>query len=354
MGEARHRVPERPEEEDVLGRVREMVLAADHVGHLHGRIVDDDREVVERRAVAAHDHEIAAEVRDVDLDPAADDVVEGDHAGPDPEADGGRTTLGLARGTLVGRQRGAPTDVAGWLPGRFLGLAVGVELVGRAVAGIGLVLGEKAPGRLGIDREAEQLAVRGERAARRLAGDLGPLVPAEPEPVQPVEDVLLEGDRVAGLVGVLEAEHEGAARVTSVEIVEQRRPGGADMERPGRTGRDAHTDRGIGAGHGKHGSRSGVGSRPVVGGGAAGLGDRSRAIPGCGAGGRPRAAIPGAAPARPRRGRTARAPRPARYGRPLPPTQGASMLLRSSKTSGTEASSNVKDRWKWPATSFRA
>ena len=264
VGEARHRVAERPEEQDVLGRVREMVLAPDHVGHLHRRIVDDDREVVERRAVAADDHEIAAEVRDVDLDPSADDVVEGDHAGPDPEADGRRTTLGLARGALVGRQRGTPADVAGWLPGRFLGLAVGIELLGRAIAGIGLVLGEQAPGRLGIDREAKQLAVRGERAARRLAGDLGTLVPAEPEPVQPVEDVLLERDRVAGLVGVLEAEHERAARVTGVEIVEQRRPGGADVERPGRARRDAHADRGIGAGHGKHGSRSGAAAGRVV------------------------------------------------------------------------------------------
>ena len=260
-----HRVTERPEEEDVLGRVREMVLAPDHVGHLHRRIVDDDREVVERRAVAADDHEIAAEVRDIDLDPPADDVVEGDHAGPDAEADGRRTTLRLARGALVRRQRGAPADVAGRQPGRFLGLAVGIELFRRAVAGIGLVLGEQAPGRLGVERQAQHLAVRGERTAGGLARDLGPFVPAEPEPVQPVEDVLLERDRVAGLVGVLEAEHERPAGVPGVEVVEQGGARGADVERPGRTRSDAHADRGIGAGHGEHGSRSGAcGRRRVV------------------------------------------------------------------------------------------
>ena len=83
----RHRVAERPEQEDVLGRVREVVLAADDVADLHRRVVDDDREVVERRAVAADDDEVAAEVGDVDLDAAADDVVEGDDPGPDPEAE---------------------------------------------------------------------------------------------------------------------------------------------------------------------------------------------------------------------------------------------------------------------------
>ena len=47
--EARHVVAQRSEQEDVLGRVREVVLAADDVGHLHRRVVDDDREVVQRR-----------------------------------------------------------------------------------------------------------------------------------------------------------------------------------------------------------------------------------------------------------------------------------------------------------------
>ena len=159
------------------------------------------------------------------------------------------------------RQRGAPADIARWQPGRFLGLAVGIELFGRAVAGIGLVLGEQARCRLGVEGEAEQLAVRGERAASRLARDLGPLVPAEPEPVQPVEDVLLERDRVAGLVGVLEAEHERPARVPGVEVVEQGGPRGTDVEWPGRTRGDAHADRVLGAGHGEHGSRSGPCSR---------------------------------------------------------------------------------------------
>ena len=70
-----------------LGVLREVVLAADDVADLHRRIVDDDREVVERRAVAADDHEVAAEGIGVDLDVAADEIVERDHPVPDAEAD---------------------------------------------------------------------------------------------------------------------------------------------------------------------------------------------------------------------------------------------------------------------------
>ena len=87
----------------MLGRVREVVLAADDVGDRHRRVVDDDREVVERRAVAADDDEVAAEVRDIDLDVTADDVVEGDDALADPEPQRAATALGLVGRALLRR-----------------------------------------------------------------------------------------------------------------------------------------------------------------------------------------------------------------------------------------------------------
>ena len=49
------------------------------------RVVDDDREVVQRRAVAPDDHEVAADVGGVDLDLAADQVVA---SGPLPAGPG--------------------------------------------------------------------------------------------------------------------------------------------------------------------------------------------------------------------------------------------------------------------------
>ncbi len=77
MPEARLTVAERADEGDVLRRVRQVILAADDVGDLHRLVVDDDRKVVERHPVVAHDHEIA-EQRVVELDLAADEVVEAD------------------------------------------------------------------------------------------------------------------------------------------------------------------------------------------------------------------------------------------------------------------------------------
>ena len=62
--------------------------------------------------------------------------------------------------------------------------------------------------------------------------------------MQSVEDVLLVGDRPARLVGVLEPQHERPARVARVQVVEQRRPGGPDMERTGRARGDPDARRG--------------------------------------------------------------------------------------------------------------
>ena len=78
MGERGHRLAEAAEQQDVLGRVAQVVLAPDHVADLHRGVVDRDREVVERGSVGPDDDEVAAEVGDVDLDVTANDVVERD------------------------------------------------------------------------------------------------------------------------------------------------------------------------------------------------------------------------------------------------------------------------------------
>ena len=69
---------QRPEQQHVLGRVGEVVLAADDVADAHGDVVDDHGEVVERRTVGADDDEVAAEAGGVDLDVSPDEVVEVD------------------------------------------------------------------------------------------------------------------------------------------------------------------------------------------------------------------------------------------------------------------------------------
>ena len=101
-----------------------------------------------------------------------------DDALADAEAEGRPAALGLARRPLLGGEVRAAADVARRQLGRLLRLPVGVELLGRAVAGVGLVRGQEALRGLGVERQALHLAIRRERAAGRLAGDLGTLVPA--------------------------------------------------------------------------------------------------------------------------------------------------------------------------------
>ena len=61
--------------------------------------------------------------------------------------------------------------------------------------------------------------------------------------MEPVEDVLLVRERRAGLVGVLEAQDERAAGLAREEVVEERGPRGADVERAGGARRDADARR---------------------------------------------------------------------------------------------------------------
>src|SRR5687768_18603024 len=72
------------------------------------------------------------------------------------------------------------------------------------------------------------------------AGDLRALVPADAQPVQVVDDVAFVLHRAAGGVGVLDAQHVGAAGMTRGEEVVEARARGADVERTGRAWRHPH------------------------------------------------------------------------------------------------------------------
>ena len=75
----------------------------------------------------ADDDQVAAEGGGVDLDVAADDVVERDDPLPDAEADDRLEPCRLARGALLRCQVCAPTDVVRRLVGGLLGGLVGAR-----------------------------------------------------------------------------------------------------------------------------------------------------------------------------------------------------------------------------------
>ena len=96
---ARRLGAERGQDQQLLRGVREVVVAADHIGDPHVGVVDRDREVVERGAVAARDHEVV-------LEP----VLEPDRArgsGPPPRS---RPRPGPAGGSRRPRRRGPRPD----------------------------------------------------------------------------------------------------------------------------------------------------------------------------------------------------------------------------------------------------
>src|SRR5207247_8004848 len=64
------------------------------------------------------------------------------------------------------------------------------------------------------------------------------LVPGDSEPVELLEDVRLECERAPRDIRVLEAEDERAAVPAGVQVVEQGRARGPDVQRAGRAGRD--------------------------------------------------------------------------------------------------------------------
>ena len=161
----------------------------------------------------------------------------GPDAEPDAPAGGPRPRRAAP---LVGGQRRAATDVARRPLRGLLGLAVGVELLGRAVAGIG-----RDP-RPAAAAAASAYAPAAASGGTARTGPTSPppadgraLVPLMPEPVEAVEDVALERLGAAGDVGVLEPEHERPAGVAGEQVVEQGRARGADVEGPRGAGRDA-------------------------------------------------------------------------------------------------------------------
>ena len=202
VGVARSRRVERLEDRELLRRVREMVVPADHLGDPHVRVVDGDGEVVERGAVSPGDHQIVGEPV-LEANRAADQIV--DHGLAligDPQADRGALDLaGLA----------AIADVA------VLGLPRLDVLGGRGVR-IGLARLDQLGDPLAMARAPLCLAQRA----------LVPLSACHSQRVEDLGDVLRSR---ALAVGVLDPQHERAAGTAGGEPVVEGGPRASDVER---------------------------------------------------------------------------------------------------------------------------
>ncbi len=149
-----------------------------------------------------------------------------------------RTTYGSPaasrRAISSARVAQAEPVVARRLAGRSLRDAHLLEPFRRAEALEGVTRREQLLRILAIDARAFALTVRAVRTA-----DVGAFVPRQPAPAQRLEDRALALGRAAGVVGILDAQHELAAVLAGETIVDQRDVRRANVRIAGRRRRDA-------------------------------------------------------------------------------------------------------------------
>ena len=179
MRVARRRGAQRLEDQQLLGRVGDVVLTANHMRDPRVEVVDRDREVVEHRAVGAGDHRVVhARVREADL--AADEVVE--DVWP---------SSGTCRRTAPGLRLAAEAAV-GPVP-----LLVRPDVLGGRVGVIGVAVGQQLRQRLLMARCVATWEIGPSSQSR----------PSQREGVEDLRDVLLGGSLA---VGIFDPQHECA------------------------------------------------------------------------------------------------------------------------------------------------
>ena len=228
---------ERLQQQLLARRGRQQVVAADHVRHAVVQVVERVRELVGGDAVGAQQH-VVAEQAVLPLHGAPHQILDLGHAlerraEPDHRLAAGRLELRDLGGRQVAmgaRRRRRIVGLARRRAGRL-------ELLRRLEAGIREAVGDQLRRDLAVHVEALALQVRAERAALG-----GRLVEVEPEPVERLLDLLDRAGRLAGLVGVLDAQHRDAAVVAGEQPVVEGGANASDVEVPGRRGAEADPD----------------------------------------------------------------------------------------------------------------
>ena len=227
VGERGHGRAEGLVDHDLTRGVGQVVVAADDMGDLHHGVVDDSREVVRGRAIGAEDDKVV-ELLGIEGHLAVDGIVDNDVAavlGHLDAKDVGLAGLDATAG-LLGIKIAATALIA--LEGVLAllrGLAVGVELLLGAEAGIGLALVPKLLGGLLVQVQALGLGV-----GAKIAAHLGTLVPVQAQPTHGAQDDLRVLVGRAGGIGVVDAQDERAAVCTGESPVIDSGAGAADVQ----------------------------------------------------------------------------------------------------------------------------
>ena len=226
-------------QQDLPRGIRNVVLAPHDVRNLHQRIVDDHGVVVGGDAFGTNEHRIAEHVG-VESNLSAHEIVPDDLAVVRNAEPNGRGLAVLsAPSRLVGRDVAASPRVLGGPPLAQRVVAVHLELLGRTEASIRLAPRHQLDNVRAVDMEALRLAI-----GTVVAAPLHPLIPAQTHPLEVLEDGRLGFARGPRDVGILDSEHERAARPACEQPIEEGRPRVADMQLTRGTGgeTDSHAD----------------------------------------------------------------------------------------------------------------
>jgi len=256
--ELRHRPSKGFVDGDLLGRVGNVIVAADHVRDAHERIVDGDHVVIDRHtgrhtAGTSHQHRIAHGFRS-EHHVATNNVVEAERVVFDSQANREMLAGGEVLFDLTGREIAAAARVD--LRAMFRGGlgTLRLELLRSAEAAVRLAFGQQALGMLGVDRQPLRLTIRPMVAGVGFVVGAGPPVPFKAEPVQVFDELGFVARFGAIEVGVLNAQQEQASGAARKQPVVKGRTRVTDVEQT--CGRRSKPYTGNGVGHGnKHDRR---------------------------------------------------------------------------------------------------
>ena len=263
VAEPRHRagaadLRQRPVQGDLARRGGQQVLPAQHVGDPHGGVVHGVDQRVEGVPACPHD-DVVGDRAGPEGDGPAHQVGEGDVLIRHAHAQDGAAALGPVGG-LLGLGQVPVVAVVAELGVLAPGPVTGLDLLG---GGEGLV---QVPGleQLGGDLPVEIHAL-GLAVGLVGAADAHALVPVQAQPGQGVDNGLKGLLGVAGGVGVLDTEDEGAPGVAGPGPVEQAGTHHTHVGGAGWRGAEAHAHgRGPGCREGRAGRGVGAGDGGVV------------------------------------------------------------------------------------------
>ncbi len=220
-------MPECFPEQLLLRRIRQMLLAADHVRNPLHHVIDDIAQQEQDRPVGSGQHEIL-DGRVLEHGLAAYQVVHD-----------GRTLVGRTEPQRPARARPEAAVPAVAVVAPVLVTGPGDDVLAGAVAVV------SAPLLVELLRRGCVLGQVGRLEVRSLV-----LAGVDAEPGESADDAIDPLGLVARRVGVLDPQHHRAAGLQRQCPVEQDRPRAADMEHAGRRRRKAQPDVRIPASHG--------------------------------------------------------------------------------------------------------